>query len=610
MSSPQDSITQAHYIIVGGGTSGLVVANRLTENPDVHVLVLEAGVNRNDDPRVQVPAFWTTLLGSEADWQFRSVPQPGLGGRTISEPQGKLLGGSSAINCQSFIAPAQAEIDSWAKLGNDGWDWAALSPYYKKFYTLSPPPDSETLEHLGIDWINEDYRGKSGPIQVSFPGVIQNPLCKAWIDSFRGFGKLTTGDPFSGNSTGAYSNAATVDIVTKTRSYAGSAYGIPALQRPNFHLITDATAHKILFEETSSGVVATGVLASVNGEIKQFTATKEVILAAGVFNTPKLLELSGIGNESLLKKHNIPVVISNSGVGENMQDHLMTGVSFEVVDGVPTGDPLLRQEPQALELAQKLYTENKAGPFTIGGVQSHAFMPILEFSDEEGRQKQAELLTSILQKYPPKPQDVEHFEAVRSIIESPGECSAAWLIFLAQTNLHEGGKSFVGSDLQPENFASLGCCQSHPFSRGSTHISSSNVDDLPEIDPRFLSHPADLEIFARHIQTLETLRQTQELSPFFKPDGKRNHPDSFHIHTLEGAKKYVLDTAVTAYHTCGTAAMLPKEKGGVVNDKLMVHGTSNLRVVDASIFPLIPRGNIQSSVYAVAEKAADIIKGV
>ncbi|KAF7926681.1 uncharacterized protein EAE97_010190 [Botrytis byssoidea] len=543
MTSSEDSTTQAHYVVIGGGTSGLVVANRLTENPDVHVLVLEAGVNRDDDPRVQ--------------------------------------------------------------------DWAALSPYFKKFYTLSPPPDSETLEHLGIDWINEDYRGTTGPIQVSLPGVVQSPLCKAWIDSFRGFGKLTTEvDPFSGNSTGAYSNAATVDIATKTRSYAGSAYGIPALQRPNFHLITDATAHKILFKESSDGLIATSVLASVQGEIKQFTATKEVILAAEVFNTPKLLELSGIGDEDLLKKLNIPVVISNCGVGENMQDHLMTGVSFEVVDGVTTGDPLLRQEPQALELAQKLYTENKAGPFTIGGVQSHAFMPILEYSDAEGRQKQAELLTSILQKYPPKPQDVDHFEAVRSIIESPGECSAAWLMFLAQTNLHEGGKSFVGSDLQPENFASLGCCQSHPFSRGSTNLASSNVDDLPTIDPRFLSHPADLEILARHGQTLETLRQTKELSAFFKPDGKRNHPDSFHIHTLEGAKKYVLDTAVTAYHTCGTAAMLPKEKGGVVNDKLIVHGTNNLRVVDASIFPLIPRRNIQSSVYAVAEKAADIIKGI
>ncbi|KAF7860825.1 hypothetical protein EAF04_008343 [Stromatinia cepivora] len=423
MTSPSPSqdhpTSTAHYIVIGGGTSGLVVANRLTEDPDFHVLVLEAGVNHDDDPR------------------------PGLGGRSIKEAQGKLLGGSSAINCQTFIAPAQAEIDGWAKFGNNGWDWAALAPYYKKFYTLSPPPGRETLDHLGIDWINEEYCGTSGPIQVSFPGVIENPLCKAWIDTFRRLGKLTTGGyfelthtyPFSGNSTGAYSNAATVDLNTKTRSYAASAYGIPALQRPNFHLVTAATVHKILFENTSSGIIATGVLASVEGDIKKFNATKEVILAAGVFNTPKLLELSGIGDEKLLKKHGIPVVVKNSSVGENMQDHLMTGLSFEVIDGVMTGDPLLRQEPEALEFAQKLYSENKAGPFTIGGVQSHAFMPILDFSDAEGRKRQAELLKDIFEKYPPKSRDVEYFEIVRSIIESPGEYSAAWLMFLAQSRL-------------------------------------------------------------------------------------------------------------------------------------------------------------------------------
>ncbi|TGO83063.1 hypothetical protein BPOR_0709g00090 [Botrytis porri] len=336
-------------------------------------------------------------------------------------------------------------------------------------------------------------------------------------------------DPFSGNSTGAYSNAATVHITTKTRSYAGSAYGIPALQRPNFHLITEATIHKILFEKTSGGIIATGVLASVHGKTKQYTATKEVSLAAGVFNTPKLLELSGIGDENLLKKHDIPVVISNSGVGENMQDHLMTGVSFEIVDGVPTGDPLLRQEPRALELAQKLYTENKAGPFTIGGIRSHAFMPILEFSDAEGRQKKAELLTSILQKYPPKPQDVEHFEAVRSFIESPEAFSAAWLIILAQTNLHEGGKSFVGSDLQPEKFTSL--------------------------------------VVAKVTRSLEDLLTSphQTLMMYLKlmhnSYRKRNHPDSFHIHSLERAKNYILNTAVTAYHNRGTTAMLQKKKG-------------------------------------------------
>lgn len=121
------------------------------------------------------------------------MPQKGLGGRSIREPQGKALGGSSAINGQAFVAPAQAEIDGWAKLGNPGWDWAGLAPSYKKSYTLVPPADQATLDHLGIDWINEDYRGTSGPVKVSFPGVIQNPLCKAWIDAFRGLNKATNG---------------------------------------------------------------------------------------------------------------------------------------------------------------------------------------------------------------------------------------------------------------------------------------------------------------------------------------------------------------------------------------------------------------------------------
>jgi choline dehydrogenase-like flavoprotein len=397
-----------------------------------------------------------------------------------------------------------------------------------------------------------------------------------------------------------------VDPVTKTRSYAATAHALPFLQRSNFHLVTEATVYKINLEPKEEKVAATGVQVSVSGELKTFTATKEVILAAGVFNTPKLLELSGVGNKQLLQKHSIPVVIENANVGEHLQDHLMTGVSFEVVDGIVTGDPLMRQEPEALQQAQQLYFEYKVGPFTIGGMQSHAFMPVLEFADTEGRKVQKELL----EKFPPKPEEEEHYRIVRSIIEKPDECSAAWLMFLAQVNLHEAGTSFVGNTLLPGNFASFGVSQSHPFSRGSSHIASADVNDNPLLDPNYFSHPADLEIMARHVQAIDTLRNTKELSPFFKPDGKRNHPDAYKITALDDAKNYILDTALTTYHTCGTTAMLPKEKGGVVDDKLIVYGTTNLRIVDAGIFPLIPRGNIISSVYAVAEKAADIIKGV
>ncbi|KAH9910021.1 putative GMC oxidoreductase [Xylariomycetidae sp. FL2044] len=589
------------YIIIGGGTSGLVVANRLSENPDVKVLVLEAGKDFSTDPRVNVPALWTSLLGSEVDWTFKSVPQSAACNRTFQEPQGKLLGGSSAINGQAFIAPSQYDFDAWAKLGNPGWDWASLVPTFKRAYTLIPPPDQATRDHLGLEWISDEYRGTSGPVKVSFPGVIQNPLAKAWVDTFRGMKKATTADLFSGNSIGGYSNTATVDPEHKVRSYAYPAYGIAARERPNVRILTEAKVQRISFASTDSGLIrTTGVVVMVGDKVEEiFAAEKEVIIAAGVFNTPKLLELSGVGDKNLLERHGIEVKIDLPGVGENFQDHLMIGMSYEVTDGIVTGDPLLRGEPEALVMAQKLYVENKAGPFTFGGVQSHAFMSTANIG---------ELLDSLPQAR--SPNEVEHYDIVRSLLESPESTSGAWFMFLAQANLHEAGDSFVGTQFLPGNFASLGCVQSHPFSRGCTHISSADADAAPVIDPRYLSHPADLEIMARHLQSVETiLRYAEPLASFFKPDGQRNHPDSFHVGDLEIAKKYILDTAVTDYHGCGTAAMKPREKGGVVNPELTVYGTENLRVVDASIFPLIPRSNTQSSVYAVAEKAADIIKG-
>ena len=296
------------------------------------------------------------------------VLQPGLGDRTINLPQGRLLGGSSGLNAQTLVAPSKAGIDAWATFENPGWDWSSLSPYYRKCYTLNLP-DETIKQHLGLDWIDENVAGNSGPIQTSFTGVIENPMPKAWVETFQALGVQKTTDPFTGTSLGAYSNMSAINPTSKTRSYAASGYAVPAMKRPNLSIIFEAEVQKVLLRESSSKEVeAHGVEAIISGRTQTIKAKKEVIIAAGVFQSPKVLELSGIGGHKLLQKYGIETIIDNPNVGENLQDHLTTAISFEVVDSIQTADPLMRREPEALKAAQEMYQTKKTGPFCIGGI--------------------------------------------------------------------------------------------------------------------------------------------------------------------------------------------------------------------------------------------------
>ncbi|KAJ6021747.1 glucose-methanol-choline oxidoreductase [Penicillium herquei] len=565
--------SDADYVIVGGGTAGLVLAARLSEDPTKSIVVLEAGKDLTADPRVQIPAMWTAMMGSEGDWQLKTTPQAGLNNRVIRPTQGKLLGGSSAINGQAFIAPSALVYDSWEKMGAEGWAWKNMQSYYKKCYTLQLP-DGATQKHLGLgDWMDDSIHGSSGPLKVSFPAVLGDPLSKAWVNTFEAMGHKISADPFSGRSVGGYSNMAAVDYETKTRSYAATQYGLPAKQRPGVSILTEALVEKVILDKTT----ATGVKVNINGETCIVKAKNEVIISSGAMNTPKLLELSGIGSKKILDRYNIPVVIDNYNVGEHLQDHLMSGISFEAVDGVVTGDALMRQEPQALQEAMELYTKHQAGPFTIGGVQSNAFMPCL---DENGARNETyieELMNRFLS-------DTEgRDQAIREIFEQPDSPTSSQFMFLCQANLHETGESFVGKELLPGNFISLGIIQGIPFSRGSVHISSANPEDKQDIDPCYFSHPLDLEIMARNLLDVERLHKAEPLSKYFKPNGRRNHPDAF-LTDLKSAKS------------------------GVVDEKLRVYGTKNLRVCDSSVLPLVMMGNIMTAVYAIAERGADIIK--
>ncbi|KAI0818292.1 glucose-methanol-choline oxidoreductase-like protein [Xylaria sp. FL0064] len=587
------------FIIIGGGTAGLVLARRLTENVGVEVLVLEAGKDMTADPRVTTPALFPTLLGSEADWNTVTEAQSALYDRKINIPHGRVLGGSSAMNGQAFVATSKVNIDTWGKLGNPGWSWEKLEPYFKKSRTLAPPsPDDPAHAHLHLDYIQPHVSGTEGPIKASFPSGSDNPLPRAWIESLHSLGHRATGDPFSGKIVGAYTNAATIDPETRQRSYSASNYWGPVKDRGNLTLITEAHVTKVILEGIAPAVIAAGVQCIHNGEAKTVKARKEVILSAGALHSPKILELSGIGDPELLSSLSIPVIISNKYVGDNLQDHPMSGLSFEVKDGVQTIDDLLRREPKAMEKAMEQYAGSKSGPLATGGIYSYAFLNLQD--------SPSDVISNMSYSPDTHPIKSEQTEYYKHFLGNPEESTAGFFTYAAQGNFgSDSGTSLMQSGFLPGSYYSVAICLLQPISRGYVHIQSA---DPVRADPRYLSHPLDLEIFARHMSYISKIISTDPLASLLKDNGRRNVTAPSDIADVEAMKEYLKKTTMSSWHPTSTCAMLPLDKGGVVNERLIVYGTKNLRVVDASVFPITTRGNPMATVYAVAERAADLIK--
>ncbi|KAL8671561.1 MAG: hypothetical protein Q9168_003946 [Polycauliona sp. 1 TL-2023] len=610
MSSVSSSISNKafDYIIIGGGTAGLVLANRLTADPHVSVLVIEAGKDRLSDPKITTPGLLTlTYDDPQYDWSFDTVPQDHLYGKCVSHSRGKVLGGSSAINALALIYPPRSSIDAWERLGNEGWNWEAMAPYYRKFHTFNKP-SKETADALATGYIDEQVQGATGPIQVSFP-EFHGPLGKAWPETFKTLEFSLKSDPLSGQSSGGYTYLSTVDPANCERSHAGSAYYAPIATRPNLHVLTDTIVEKILLEQSDmDGVVAKGVNIRHNGASHSCIAQREVILCAGVIQSPQLLELSGIGSSEILESHGIQVVVDNPHVGENLQDHPMTGMSFEVVDGLPTIDMI--RDPQVIQGAQEAYQTSRQGPLTAG-FHSIASLPVVEFLSEQGQAELASLIKKHLPTTAPtttEPSIPTQYRILQSILESPSESSIIIGMGASQMHFDKALQKDIYAITEPENYISFLVSLAQPFSRGSVHISSPSIHDPPLIDPRYLSHPLDLEILARHTLYIPTIANTQPLASLLKaPPGGRILPDGIDLKSLDAAKEHCKRHIITNNHPCGTCAMMPLSAGGVVDPRLRVHGVKGLRVVDASVFPMIPRGNIQSSVYAVAERGADMI---
>ncbi|KAK4086528.1 aryl-alcohol dehydrogenase [Purpureocillium lilacinum] len=589
------------YIIVGGGTAGLVLANRLTEDPAVKVLVVEAGDDKSKDPAVLTPGLMGAQYGNpDYDWNFNSVPQAGLNNRRVNTPRGKQLGGSSALNFMMLLYPSRRSLDAWKAVGNPGWDYDTLAPYFRKFATVHGPPQA-ARDAVGLTYHDESLVGE-GPVQVSF-GVGYGPVNTAWMDTFGKLGLEMKVDARSEEALGAFQQPASIDPATKTRSYAATAYYTPEVAaRPNLKVLTKTVVKRIVFDTSAEEPIATGIetLAS-DGTVRTISGS-EVILSAGAFHTPQLLELSGVGSKALLDKFDIPVVIDHPSVGENLQDHPLTCQSFEVKPDVPSTDVV--RDPNVLNALVAMYQESQAGPLGESNI-SVAYAPLADGSGLASADAKKALFA----------EHAQHATSgdgplLRDLLENSDEPMVEYLLLGGQGNTTMAEPSSMAEYLhpsRPENYISVLSFLNHPFSRGSVHITSGDVHEKPAWDAGFNSNPLDLEISARHAQFAEMLiARTGGFADLLKPDGARI--PEMRAESLDDAKEVVRRGQVSCYHPSGSCSMRPRDKGGVVDTRLRVYGTKGLRVVDASVFPLVPVGNIQSVVYAVAEMAADLIK--
>ncbi|KAI1318211.1 hypothetical protein F5Y16DRAFT_406402 [Xylariaceae sp. FL0255] len=584
------------FVIVGGGTAGLVIGSRLSEDPKLRVVIIESGEDQTKKPEALTPGMWMTLANGEMDWAFDMIPQKHIEDPTTTFPQGRALGGSSTINSFMFTPTSKVHIDTIAKLGNSRWDFATFQDAMKKSVTIHS--SSGTKEG-------------TGPVQLRLhESEVENNWVNIWSESLQSIG-FPKCDPFSGQVCGSFKHFESIDPATNLRSGSANAY-LPQLHgRPNVTILTSSTVSKILLAKTDAGnVIARGVQVIIDAsETITIKADKEIILAAGAISSPRLLENSGIGDASLLQRLGIDVIIDNPNVGENFQNHIFTGVCFQVRDDVKTLDPFFRQEPAAVQEAMEAYSRG-AGPLASSSLVASAQLPLPDSQTIEVKEVLSKLLDAPMSsgtgiEVGSSSSYTEVQKAfVRDVLESPTEASAHYMLGPAYSPWEEKDQTYRVEG----NYISILVMLSYPLSRGSTHITSAN-SNLAEgneglsIDPKHLSHPLDLEIAARHVQFAEQVLAKAE------PLASKLEPREDRFADLDKAKEYVRKTAKGAYHYTGTCSMMSRDMGGVVDDQLRVYGCKNLRVCDASIIPIEPRANTQAVVYGVAEMGARLIQG-
>ncbi|KAJ7092287.1 alcohol oxidase [Mycena belliarum] len=585
------------FVIVGGGTCGLTLAARLTEDLDRSVLVLEAGPANLDDPNILTPAlFGLHTNHPQYDWSFQTVPQKGAMGRTLYFGRGKGLGGTSAINMFQYHRPAKSDIDAFETLGNAGWNWDLLQKYYAKAETFIPPSvDHDTMK------FDLNARGSEGPLGVGY-AVTLSGLESPYHETLKNFGITREDEPFSGNTLGTWLTPLSVHPTKRIRSYAANMYYQPNAARPNLTVLVCAHVTKIRLKTNGGVSTAEAVCFRHSGNDYEVPVKKEVILSAGTVMSPQILELSGIGNPAVLGKVGIEVHVDLPGVGENVQEHIQSGSSYQIredkEDAYNTFDCLSDPKFAAAQFAQ--YKSEGTGVCGMGPT-CMTFASLSTIAPNDAERLQQALEQSIASRVAsgactPALEKQLRIQLARIKRGEPELEMVLAQTFYTKPNPPEPGRKYI----------TLQILLNHPISRGTIHVASNDPSQPPAIDPHYFESEHDLKMLVELIKFNRRLMQQEPLCSIVSDAEVNPGPD---YQTDEQIGEWLKAHFTSTWHTAGSCSMLPLADGGVVDPQLKVYKTTNIRVIDISIVPLHVGAHTQATAYALGELGADIIKG-